>query len=117
MDGAASVIAVISLALSSAQGIYNTVFGIKNAPQNMKQMACCLRDLANLLQQLLRCGDSLYLATDLPELVKNCAVNLKRFEGKLAKLSSPTDNSAEKLWKNFKAMLQENDLDRMSALL
>ena len=117
MDGAASVIAVISLALSSSQVIYKAVSGFKNAPPAIQQMASNLRSLSKVLQQLLGCSDSLYLAQELPVLVKECAVNLKGFEEKLAKLTSPTNNSAEKLWKNIRAMLQEKDLDRMSALL
>ena len=117
MDGAASVIAVVSLALGSAHVIYRTVSGIKNAPQTIQQMTSNLRDLSNLLQQLMGYSDSLYLAADLPELVGKCAENLKRFEGKLEKLSSPTDNRVGRLWKNVKATLQEKDLDRMSAVL
>ncbi|KAL8823587.1 MAG: hypothetical protein Q9191_005720 [Dirinaria sp. TL-2023a] len=117
MDGAASVIAVISLALSSSQAIYNTVSGLKNAPRAIQQMVSNLRDLSILLQQLLSRGDSLHLAADLAEIVKKCAENLNEFQGKLTKLSSPTDNGAERLWKNVKALLQEKNLDRMSALL
>lgn len=117
MDGAASVIAEISLALSSTQAIYKTVSGLKNAPRAIHQMVSNLCHLSNLLQQLLDCRDNLHVAADLPEMVKKCAENLREFQEKLIKLSSPTDNSAEKLWKNAKALLQEKNLNRMSALL
>lgn len=117
MDGAASVITIISLALSSTRNIYTTVSSFKNAPKIVQQIASYLSHLSNVLQQLRTCNDSLYLVADLQGLIKKCAQDLENFERKIAKLSSSTDNCAERLWKNVKATLQVKDLDRMSALL
>lgn len=117
MDGAASVIAVVSVALSSVRVIYETVSGIKNAPQTIQQMISNIHDLSNILQQLLGYGDNLHLATELPDLVHKCAENLGTLKRRLEKLSSSKNKRMGRLWKNVKATLQEKDLDRMSALL
>lgn len=117
MEGAASVITVVALALNSTQVIYNTVSGIKNAPRTLLHLTSNLRDMSNVLQQLNGFGDELYLASDLPRLISNCAGYMKEFEVKLRKLDSSQNKKAARLWKNVKAVLKENELDRMSALL
>lgn len=117
ISGAASVITIFSLALSSTQVIYNTVRGIKNAPKVIQHMISSLQDLSNLLKQLRGFTDRLYLAADLRGLVAKCAADLKEFEEKLAKLSPPANNKPVRLWKNIKATLQERDLVKMSGLI
>ena len=117
LSGAASVIAVFSLALSSTQVIYNTVRGIKNAPGVIQHMMSGLQDLSNLLKQLRGFTDRLYFAADLGGLVAKCAADLKEFEEKLAKLSPPANKKPVRLWKNIKATLQERDLEMMSGLI
>lgn len=112
-----SVITLVSVALSSVRVIYETVSGVKNAPQTIQQMTSNLHDLSDILQQLLGYGDNLYLASELPELVRKCVENMKIFETKLGKLTSSKDNRMGRLWKNVKATLQEKDLDRMSTHL
>ena len=117
ISGAASVITIFSLALSSIQVIYNTVKGIKNAPRIIQHMIFSLQDLSNLLEQLRGFTDRLYLATDFGGLIAKCAADLKEFEEKLAKLSPPANKKPVRLWKNIKATLQERDLEMMSGLI
>ena len=117
MDGAASIITVISLALSSSQAIYKTVSGFKNAPQIVQRTLTYLFDLSNILRRLKENSDRLYSATSLSQLITKCAQTLQWFEAKLAKLSPITSKRVERLWKNIKAMLQEKNLNRMAALL
>lgn len=117
LSGAASVIAVFGLALSSTQVIYNTVSGIKNGPKAIQQMVSSLQDLSKILQQLTGCSDELYLVADLDELAGRCVRDLKAFEQQLAKLSSSGANTAVTLWRNVKVMLQEKDLEWMSTLI
>lgn len=117
MEGVASVITVVGVALHSTQVIYKTVSGIKNAPRTLQRLTLNLRDLSNVLQQLNGFGDDLYLASELPRLISQCAEHVGEFKGILCQLDSPKDKRAERLWKNVKATLQENELDRMSALL
>ena len=76
LSGAASVIAVFGIALSSTQVIYNTLFG----PKAIQQMVSGLQDLSKILRQLTGCSDQLYLAADLEELAGRCARDLKAFE-------------------------------------
>ena len=117
LSGAASVIAVFGLALSSTQVIYNTVSGIKNGPKAIQEMVSSLQDLSKILQQLTGCSDQLYLAADLDKLAGRCVRDLKAFEQQLANLSSSGANRAVRLWRNVKVTLQEKDLKRMSTLI
>lgn len=117
MDATASVITIASLALSSIHMICKTVSGFKNGPRVIQEMTSNLRSLSNLLQQLMGYKDSLYLASDLPDLVGKCAESLRWFEGKLDKLSPSKSSKVDRLWKIVKLTLQERDLDRMSTLL
>ena len=117
MDGAASVIAVISLALSSTKVLYEIVASIKHAPKCVSQLASYLRDLSSILQQLVGYSANLHLAADLPALIERCAESLKTLDAKLGKLSASDGNRAELMWKNVKASLQERQLDKMATCL
>ena len=117
MDGAASVITVVGLALHSTQFVYKTVSGIKHAPRTLQHLTSSLHNLSTVLQQLNGFGDDLYLASELPQLVVACAEFIGEFEAKVSKLCSPKDKKVARLCKNVKATLQEDELDRMSALL
>lgn len=117
MDGAASVITVVGSVLHSTRIAYQTVSGIKNAPRTLQHLTSNLRDLSDVLKQLDGFGDDLYLTSELPRLISKCAGYMVEFEAKLSKLHSPKDKKAARLWKNVKATLQRNELDRMSALL
>ena len=117
LSGAASVITVFGLALSSTQVIYNIVSSVKNGPKAIQQTLSSLQDLLKLLQQFTGCTDQFYLVADLEDSVDRCAQDLKAFEHQLAKLSPSADNRAVRIWKNVKATLQEKDLERMSALI
>ncbi|KAI9722050.1 MAG: hypothetical protein M1812_002010 [Candelaria pacifica] len=117
MEVAASVIAVVSLALQSTQILYTTISGYKNASPTIQRMTTNLQDLAKVLQQLVEYGNQLDLATELPDLVSRCLEHLKSLEKKLGKLSSSTNNKAKNCCKNFLSSLEQSDLDRMSALL
>ena len=117
LSGAASIITVICLALSSTQTIYHAVSNIRDGPRTIPQMLSGLQILSSLLTQLLQSSDSFYLAADLQELVHGCAGNLKKFEEQLGKPFLSADNKAKKLWKHAKVMLGSKDLDRMATLI
>lgn len=117
MDGAASTIAVVSLALKSIKVIYNTVSTIKNAPQKLQQMTSNLGHLSFTLERLKGRGGDWGLVEGLPLLISECAKNLENFERKLDKLSSLSDNRAKRLWNNVKTMLQDEDLNQMSSFI
>ena len=118
MDGAASVITVVSLALSSTKVLYEIVVSIKHAPKCVSQITSYLRDLSSILQQLVGYSANLHLAADLPTLIERCAKSLKTLEAKLGRLSaSDGNNRAELMWKNVKASLQEKQLEKMATCL
>ena len=118
LSGAASVITVFGLALSSTQAIYNIISGIKNGPNAIQSMKSSLQDLLKLLLQLRECTDQLYLAADLEGSVSKCVQDLRAFEHQLAKLCPWADSSrAVRFWNNVKAALQEKDLEMMSAMI
>ena len=114
-SGAASVITVFGLALSSTREIYNVVSSIRSGPKTVQQMVSTVKDLSGLLQQLTGYTDRFYLAADLEETVSKCARDLEAFKGDLAKLSTTDTNKAVRLWKNIKVILKERDLEMMSA--
>ncbi|KAK0512253.1 hypothetical protein JMJ35_005381 [Cladonia borealis] len=117
LSGAASVITVVGLAVSSTQTIYNIVSGIKNGPNAIQSIKSSLQDLLKLLQQLKGSTDQLYLAVDLEGSVSKCVQDLKASEDQLAKLCPRVDSKAVRLWNHVKAALQEKDLERMSAMI
>lgn len=117
MDGAASAVTLVGLALHSTQVVYRIVSGIKNAPRTLHHLTTNLESLSKVLQQLNGFGDDLCLSSELPQLISGCARYMGEFEAKVSKLHSPKDKKGARLWKNVKATLQEKELDRMTALL
>ena len=117
LSGAASVIAVFGIAVSSTHAIYDFISGIKNGPNAIQSMKSSLQDLLKLLLQLKGSTDQLYLAVDLEGSVSKCVQDLKACEDQLAKLCPRVDRKAVRFWNNVKAALQEKDLERMSAMI
>ena len=117
LSGAASVITVFGLALSSTQAIYNIISGIKNGPNAIQSMKSGLQDLLKLLQQLTGCPDQFYLAADLEGSVNKCVQDLRASEHQLVKLCPWADSRAVRFWNHVKAALQEKDLERMFAMI
>lgn len=117
LSGAASVIAVFGLALSSTQAIYDIISGIKNGPNAIESMKSSLQNLLKLLLQLTGCTDQLYLAADLEGSISKCVQDLKASEHQLAKLCPRADSRPVRFWNNMKAALHEKDLERMSAMI
>ena len=117
MDGVASIITVISLALSSAHGIIKALSGIKNAPHTVQQMSATVLTLSKLLDQLKTYSDSLHYAADLPDSIRRCTEDLGRLKEYVEKASLQKSNKVGQLKKNCKAMLEGRERDRRSALV
>ena len=117
MDAAASVITVISLALSSAHCIVKALSGIKNAPNTVQQMSASVLTLSKLLEQLKAYSDSIHYAGDLPDSIKRCAEDLSRLKEYVENASSEKSNKVGRFKKNCKVMLQGQDWDRRSTLV
>ena len=117
MDVAASIITVISLAVSSAHCIVKALSGIKNAPHTVQQMSTSVLTLSKLLDQLKAYSDTLHYAADLPDSIKRCAEDLSRLKEYVEKASSEKSNKVGQLKKSYKVMLQGREWDRRSALV
>ena len=117
MDSAASIIAIVSLALSSTRCIVEALSGIKNAPRTVQQMSATVITLSKTLEQLKAYSDSLHYAADLPDSIRRCTEDLRRLEEYVKKASPKTSNRIGRLKKNCKVMLQGREWDRSSALV
>ena len=117
MDAAASIITIISLAVSSAHCIVKALSGIKNAPHTVQQMSTSVLTLSKLLEQLKTYSDTLHYAADLPDSIERCAEDLSRLKEYVEKASSEKSNKVGQLKKNCKVMLQGREWDRRSALV
>ena len=117
MDGAASIITVISLALSSAHCIVKALSGIKNAPHTVQQMSASVLTLSKLLEQLKAYSDGLHYAADLPDSIRKCYEDLGQLKKYVEEASTKKSNKVGRLKKNCKVMLQGREWDRRSALV
>ena len=117
VSGAASVITVVGLALSSVQTIHNAVYSLRNGSPTIEQMLFNLQSLSSILQQLSQSQDRFYRAADLPKFVQACATNLGGFEDQLVKMIPSAENKARKLLKSAKLIICSKDLDRMAGLI
>ena len=117
MDGAASIITFLSLALSSTRCIVKALSGIKNAPHTVQQMSASVITLSKLLEQLKAYSDSVRYAADLPDSIRRCAEDLRRLKEYVEEASPKTSNKIGRLKKNCKVMLQGREWDRRSAIV
>ena len=117
LSGAAGLITVLGVALTSTREIHRFVSGIKNAPKIVQQMTLALQDLSTVLQQFAGYTDESEHAANLETLVRRCASDLQVLEKELAKLSAKSDNRVARQWRNVKAVFKERELDRMGALI
>lgn len=117
MDGAASIITFISLALSSTRCIVKALSGIKNAPHTVQQMSATIITLSKTLEQLKAYSDSLHYAAELPDSIRRCTEDLRRLEEYVEEMSPKTSNKIGRLKKSCKVMLQGREWDRNSALV
>ena len=111
MDAGASVITVISLALTSTYHILKTASKIHDAPENIKQISTTISALSALLQQLTDYNHELQDANDLSELVQKCSNDLVELSAKLNKASPSGTGRARSLQRSFKFVLHNRAWD------
>lgn len=111
VSGAASVIAVASIALQSTKVIYEAVTGIKNGPSQVQDLASALRNLQQVLQRIagLSRDQTQAQLTELKKFAETCAKDVQSIEIRLSKLSG--GGKVEKAWKMVKTYLQTKDLE------
>jgi len=118
LSGAASVIAVITLAFQSAKTISGVLTGIKDGPKSVTQAITAIAILQETLEQLGQCR-AVHETSTSPAMkaqVKTCSDNLAIFASRLRKLHVlDTDSHSGKAWKRIKTLFNERELVRMTA--
>ncbi len=115
MDVAASGIAIIGFALSSTKIIHDTISGIKDGPNEIARTKSALEDLRRILEQVEGLTAGLAsVNSNLHNVIRNCAADLKAFENKVGCLRIlPKDKITGKAWKRVKTMLKQDDFQKM----
>jgi hypothetical protein len=122
MDGvsaAASIVALVTVALQSASAIHAVVSGIRNGPEQVSQLILALESLNGVLQQLsrlqtIRQDGSREDLSDLENLMGSCVKDINRFRRMLAKLQHvPADKTLGRAWKQVKPILHKEEFREM----
>ena len=119
VGGTASILALVGFALQSTKTIYQAISGIKNGPEQVQKLASAVHNLQLVLEQISTCQAVKLAGTEtnlkvITDLIEACNKNVSRYENKLTKVRiSLNDKKVGKAWKKIKAVLQENDLQRM----
>ena len=124
---AASITAVITIAIQSTKVIYQTVQQIRDGPVHVQRLVTKAEVLQQTLQQLktlvneadlIRGSHLVDLFASLGSLVRACAEDLKKVINKLGKLQTAVGGEhVRKAWAVFKAVLGEKDLEQMWKIL
>lgn len=116
---AASIIAVTTIALQSAKGVYATVNGIKSGPKEVNDLASAVKHLSHILEQMAEISNvfSDMDGTDLSGIeraMEECAQSLADFRKQVKKLDVlPDERKLGKVWKRVKSVIQKEDFRRM----
>ena len=115
VSGAASVITVVGMALTSVKIMHETISKVRDGPNIVVRTALALEDLQKLLERIRGMNARLPSSnTDLQGLIQRCATGLKAFEKKIGGLRIlPTDKRSGKAWKRVKTVLKQDDFQQM----
>ena len=119
MGAVASIITVANVALQSSRVVYETISGIKNGPDEVKELASELQQLCYLLRQVTEISDKMddRDATNISELqvvIGQCRQTLDSFQKQCDKLGvSSNDGRLSTAWKRVKLVVKKEDFQRM----
>ena len=115
LSGAASVITVAGMALTSVNIIHETISKVRDGPDIVVQTVSALEDLQELLERIRAMHTRLPSPnTNLQGLIQRCATGLKAFEKKIRDLRIlPTDKRLGKAWKRVKTVLKQDDFQQI----
>ena len=115
MDAAASLIAIVGLALSSTKVLYQTVASLRNRSEIVQETAKSLEQVADALQLLKDNQHLVHQDIDFENLLKTYNYQIQKLQDTISKVqSSPDDTRRRRLWRHVKAHLQEHDLERIN---
>jgi len=115
----ASVLAFLTLGLSSTKVVYELISSIKDGGMHVKQIKGEIQGLQLTLERLSRCRHIAELRDEaLAARIKACDDDMKVYATKLRELAvSGTESRLGKQWKKVKIALSDKDLTRMSAVV
>ncbi|KAF2251513.1 ankyrin [Trematosphaeria pertusa] len=121
MDGGASLVTFVVVALQSIKTVHGVISAVKDGPQSVRSLADSVAQLKSILERLshiqLEPANSIDL-TDLSNLTQRCATDLGNFESKLQGLNLSTDDRRfGRFWKRLKAAISEKELERMREMI
>ena len=115
MDGATSFIGVVGFALASTKVVYQTVTGVRDAPEIAAQTSSRLQAMSNILEELKLHNQP--LSPSVLNIVQQYYGEIKKYSDNLERRQLlPTDNIVRRILKRTKIHLQVDDLDRIRQL-
>lgn len=115
----ASIIAITTVALQSSRAVYETISGIKNGPDEVKELASEVQQLCHLLRQVTEISSKMddrdaISISELQTVIGQCRQNLDGFQKQFDKLKvSSNDRRLSKAWKRVKLVVKKEDFQRM----
>ena len=115
----ASIIAVTTVALQSSRVIYETISGIKNGPEEVKELASEVQQLCHLLRQVTEISKKIddrdvTSASELQSVIEQCRQNLDDFQKQFDKLEvSSNERRLIRAWKRVKLVVKKEDFQKM----
>jgi hypothetical protein len=109
----ASAIAFIGIALKSTNFIFNVILAISDFPNEARQLTRDLQHLHGILEGIARCRaveeDGEFLC-----LLRECSNDVTAYARRVQKLEIvPGERRPAKVWKKFKSLFGEADLELM----
>lgn len=119
LSGGPSVLAFLSIAIKTTEGIYKLVSCYRDAPDQAKRLATAIQDLSRIF----KCFSSLQIfvedretaaISDLKGLLDRYVKDVDKFSMQLTKfLHQPDGKKLERVWKNIRTVLRKDDLSDM----
>lgn len=119
----ASIIAVTTVALRSSTTVYETIRGIKNGPEEVKELASEVQQLCHLLRQVAKMSKKIddrdgTSMSELQSVIDKCRQNLDDFHKRFDKFEiSSNERKLTKAWTRAKLVVQKEDFRRMSRIV
>jgi len=121
IGAASSILAILGAALASAKAINDVLSAVKDRPHDIQSLDGEVAQLQSILYRVHHLQNGLTASTDLSNLTtyaSRCAAEVTAFEKKLKRLRlSDNDRRFGRLWRRLKAIVSENDLRRMQAIV
>ncbi|KAF2490020.1 hypothetical protein BU16DRAFT_622574 [Lophium mytilinum] len=117
VSAGASVLAIVGFALQGTKVLYESISGVKDAPQRIKSLASAVADLRSVLTQLELCRALADPDADLQNvtsLIQACSRDVQRYRKSIDSIQIiPTDTKVKQSWKRLKTVLKKDDVKQV----